>query len=88
MFHYEKKIESQFQLKDAFVTEILHSALDADALADTHPMSNPEVHSPDDIGDMFDTISYKKGSSVVRMLQHTLGNEQFFYGLRKYLKAK
>lgn len=65
----------------------MHTAFVADAVPDTHALSN-EVNTPDEIGVMFDTITYNKGASVIRMLEHTLGHANFIYGLRKYLKTK
>ncbi len=38
--------------------------------------------SPDD---MFDSVSYAKGGSVLHMLRSYLGDEAFFAGLKKYL---
>lgn len=61
------------------------SALDKDSLADTHPIE-VEVHHPDEIGEIFDGISYHKGASVIRMLAAYLGEDDFRKGLQKYLK--
>ena len=40
-----------------------------------------------DIDQIFDAISYLKGSSVIRMLSGHLGVETFLMGVSKYLKA-
>lgn len=60
-------------------------ALKLDALKHTHPIE-VEVHHPDEIGEIFDEISYSKGSSVIRMLAGYLGEKNFRDGLRHYLK--
>ncbi len=60
-------------------------ALKLDALANTHPIEI-EVHHPDEIGEIFDEVSYSKGASVIRMLAVYLGEENFRDGLRHYLK--
>lgn len=40
-----------------------------------------------DIDQIFDAISYLKGSSVIRMLSGHLGVETFLLGVSNYLKA-
>ena len=63
----------------------LGNALKLDALANTHPIE-VEVHHPDEIGEIFDVVSYDKGASIIRMLAEYLGEEDFRDGLRHYLK--
>ena len=60
-------------------------ALKLDALKHTHPIEI-EVGHPDEIGEIFDEISYSKGASVIRMLAGYLGEKDFRDGLRHYLK--
>jgi puromycin-sensitive aminopeptidase len=59
-------------------------AFDVDALANTRPVEYP-VSSPQDAEDMFDLITYQKGSAVLRMLEQYLGEERFREGTRHYL---
>lgn len=40
----------------------------------------------EDEEDLFDAHSYQKGSAVLHMLRHYLGDEAFFKGLQRYLK--
>lgn len=70
-----------------FVVEQLQSAFGADSLDNSLPLSY-DVNSPEEIADRFGTISYNKGASVIRMVEHTLGHNTFIAGLRKYLKDK
>ena len=44
------------------------------------------MHHPDEIGEIFDEVSYSKGASVIRMLADYLGEKDFRDGLRHYLK--
>ncbi len=60
-------------------------ALRLDALGNTHPIE-VDVHHPDEIGEIFDEVSYSKGASVIRMLAGYLGETDFRDGLRHYLK--
>lgn len=80
-------METDFQLNEAFVVEQVHSVFGFDGTNDTHALSQ-EVNSPAEISVMFDSISYNKGASVIRMLQHVIGNDSFTNGLRKYLKER
>ena len=68
-----------------FAYHDLNPALELDSLKHTHPIE-VEVHHPNEIGEIFDEISYSKGSSVIRMLAGYLGEKNFRDGLRYYLK--
>ena len=52
----------------------------------SHPIEVP-VAEARDIEQIFDAISYRKGSSVIRMLDAYLGDKVFFRGVADYLKA-
>ena len=67
-----------------FVSSIQGSALRLDGLENSHPIEVP-VNHPDEINEIFDTISYAKGASIIRMLCEFLGTEVFFTGLHNYL---
>jgi len=61
-------------------------AFDVDALATTRPIEYP-VLTPADAEGMFDTLTYQKGSAVVRMLEQYLGADAFRDGIRRYLQT-
>ncbi|XP_058444534.1 aminopeptidase N-like [Malaya genurostris] len=56
-----------------------------DALISSHPVS-VEIGHPNQISQIFDAISYEKGSTVIRMMHLFLGEETFRNGVRRYLK--
>lgn len=56
-----------------------------DSLETSHPIEVAVGH-PDEINQIFDSISYCKGSSIIRMLNDYIGNESFVKGLQNYLK--
>ncbi len=62
-----------------------NAALAADAQESTHPIYSP-VETPAQAAELFDVITYQKGSSVMRMLENFLGNDPFRAGLRTYMK--
>ncbi|MCJ1477322.1 hypothetical protein MMC13_005993 [Lambiella insularis] len=68
-----------------FVTESVQSAFQLDALRASHPIEVP-VKDALEIDQIFDAISYLKGSSVIRMLSGHLGVEVFLDGVSEYLK--
>jgi len=61
------------------------SALRLDGLKNTHPIE-VLVSDPSEINEIFDSVSYSKGASVLRMLSEYLGAETFRKGLSQYLK--
>jgi puromycin-sensitive aminopeptidase len=61
------------------------TAMKLDSLINSHPIQ-VEVHHPDEISEVFDMISYAKGSAIIKQLQEYLGPEVFRDGLRHYLK--
>ena len=79
------KLFPKWDIWTQFSTSDLGVALRLDALATTHPIE-VEVHHPDEIGEIFDEVSYSKGASMIRMLADYLGEENFRNGLRYYLK--
>ncbi|WQF78312.1 Putative peptidase M1, alanine aminopeptidase/leukotriene A4 hydrolase, ERAP1-like protein [Colletotrichum destructivum] len=75
----------EWKLRESFVREDLQAALGLDGLRSSHPIEVP-VHKAEEINEIFDSISYAKGSCVVHMISAYLGEEVFMEGVRKYLK--
>lgn len=69
-----------------FIYADFNYALSLDSLENTHPIE-VEVKHPDEISEIFDAVSYSKGSSVLRMLESWIGPKNFRDGLRLYLKT-
>ena len=57
-----------------------------DSLRASHAIEVPARNALE-VDQIFDHISYLKGSSVIRMLSSHLGQEVFLKGVAKYLKA-
>ncbi len=51
----------------------------------SHPVSVTIGH-PDQISQIFDAISYSKGSVIIRMMHKFLGEDAFRFGVSNYLK--
>lgn len=82
-----KAVDHQFPEWDIwtqFVADDFIGALFKDSLKNTHPVEVP-VKEPHEINEIFDAITYRKGSVVNRMIEHYLGEEDFRRGLNSYL---
>uniref|UniRef100_A0A8C2DQB6 Aminopeptidase n=1 Tax=Cyprinus carpio TaxID=7962 RepID=A0A8C2DQB6_CYPCA len=79
--------EPDWNVKDLIVLNDVHRVFAIDALASSHPLSSKEeeIQRPEQISEVFDTISYSKGASVLRMLSDFLTEEVFTQGLQTYL---
>ena len=76
----------QWHVWDLYVADRYTLALKLDALINSHPIE-VAVHHPNEISEVFDIISYAKGSAVIRMLAEYVGHDVFRDGLRHYLKT-
>ena len=59
-------------------------SMQSDARATTHPIQQP-IATEAEAGGAFDEIAYKKGQSIIRMLESFLGEIVFRDGIRKYI---
>nr|POE63591.1 aminopeptidase 2 [Quercus suber] len=79
------KFYPEWKVWQGYVTDNLQSALGLDSLRSSHPIEVP-VKRADEVNQIFDAISYSKGSCVIRMLSKYLGEDVFMEGIRRYLK--
>jgi puromycin-sensitive aminopeptidase len=75
----------QWDIWTLFVNDYQFSAFELDSLRSSHPIE-VDVKNSAQINEIFDAISYHKGSCVIRMLESHLGEENFKLGLNRYLK--
>nr|UXX33471.1 aminopeptidase N-like protein [Holotrichia oblita] len=71
-------------LEEETVDNIL-AVFSFDSLKHSHPVSVP-IGNPKEIDEIFDTISYKKGSYLLHMIANFLGQETLRKGVSHYLK--
>ncbi|SMN18466.1 similar to Saccharomyces cerevisiae YHR047C AAP1 Arginine/alanine aminopeptidase, overproduction stimulates glycogen accumulation [Maudiozyma saulgeensis] len=69
---------------EQYVSDNLQRAIGLDSLRSSHPIEVP-VKNADEINQIFDAISYSKGSSLLRMVSKWLGEETFIKGVSNYL---
>eukprot|EP01094_Clydonella_sp_ATCC50884_P020581 TRINITY_DN4312_c0_g1_i2.p1 TRINITY_DN4312_c0_g1~~TRINITY_DN4312_c0_g1_i2.p1 ORF type:complete len:965 (+),score=290.45 TRINITY_DN4312_c0_g1_i2:154-3048(+) len=73
-----------WRMRDQFIVDDQQRAMETDSLASSHPIHS-DVKTADDISEIFDSITYSKGGSFVRMVQAYLGKETFMEGMRYHI---
>ncbi|XP_043273333.1 glutamyl aminopeptidase-like [Venturia canescens] len=74
----------EWQQMDSFPLETKYLTMRSDSKVTAHPIVRC-TENADEIGQMFDHISYQKGAAVLKMLEDVMGNERFVSGIREYL---
>lgn len=82
----ENASQPDWGIDQFFLNDDLHGVMRLDALDSSHPIIQP-VNDPDQITEIFDTISYSKGSSVLRMLEYAIGSDIFRDGVIDYIST-
>lgn len=75
----------EWGIMEQFTIDNLHGVLTLDATIGSHPIV-VKVETPNQITEIFDTITYSKGASVIRMLEDFVGEDVFKAGVTAYLK--
>ncbi|XP_037077487.1 aminopeptidase N-like isoform X2 [Pollicipes pollicipes] len=78
------QVEPTWRVMEQFITSQVQHVMTMDALESSHPISIVVQH-PDEIGQIFDRISYQKGASIIRMMDLTLSTDTLRNGLANYL---
>ncbi|CCF58309.1 hypothetical protein KAFR_0E01550 [Kazachstania africana CBS 2517] len=78
------EFKPEWKVWEQYVADTLQHALGLDALRSSHPIEVP-VKKADEINQIFDAISYSKGSSLLRMISKWLGEDVFIKGISNYL---
>nr|CAH8833067.1 unnamed protein product [Trichobilharzia regenti] len=78
-------VQPHWKYDEQFIFNDLQRAMISDASIESHPVIN-SANSPDEIEDIFDTITYSKGASLIRMMKSFLGDDVFLNGLKIYLQ--
>ncbi|KAK3089893.1 hypothetical protein FSP39_007417 [Pinctada imbricata] len=72
--------EPSWDMLEQFVTEDVQPIMVTDAGIASHPII-VQVDNPNQINEVFDSITYSKGASIIRMLEDMMGREKFFEGI-------
>ncbi|XP_070772420.1 aminopeptidase Ey-like isoform X1 [Enoplosus armatus] len=80
--------EPTWNMTDLIVLNEIIGVMAVDALASSHPLSSKEedILKPEQISQLFDSITYSKGAAVLRMLSEFITETVFSKGLHTYLE--
>lgn len=78
------KLLPDYRMWEQYTTDAMAAAQRLDSLRSSHPIQVPMARA-EDVEQVFDAISYCKGSTVVRMVACVLGPEKFREGLQLYM---
>lgn len=74
----------EYKIWEQFTTDAFGAAQRLDGLKSSHPVIVPIKHA-EEVEQVFDAISYCKGSTVVNMIAAILGKDKFREGLQNYM---
>jgi puromycin-sensitive aminopeptidase len=75
----------EYRIWEQFTTDAFGAAQRLDSLKSSHPVIVPIKHA-EEVEQVFDAISYCKGSTVVNMIAAILGKDKFREGLQNYMR--
>jgi aminopeptidase N len=77
------QLEPSWRVLDQF-NLVVQSALSQDDTINARPMTR-DLTTPSELNGSFDYVPYAKSASVIRMMQTTLGINEFRQALRQYI---
>ncbi|CAJ0588572.1 unnamed protein product [Cylicocyclus nassatus] len=77
--------DKKMRMQEYFLLDALTLALTSDSFSSSHPLSF-KMEKSAEVFEAFDTVSYQKGGSVLRMLAKIIGQDKFDDGIRNYIK--
>ncbi|XP_043068005.1 membrane alanyl aminopeptidase-like [Drosophila bipectinata] len=77
--------EDKWDLENQFVVDQIQSVMAMDSTNATNPLTDPNTYTPAHLSRMFNSISYNKGATFIRMIKHTMGETEFRLALQNYL---
>ena len=74
-------------MEQQFLIDCTHIVFDEDSLEGTLSV-NQDANTPEELQEKYSSITYRKGASLIRMMKHSMGNDVFTAGIRRYFKEK
>lgn len=84
-YHAVSELFPHWDVESMVMLESHEAALQLDSLRESHPVK-VGLRDPKDVDQVFDTISYLKGCSVLEMVSGYLGEAHFLAGVALYLE--
>lgn len=79
------EIHPEWNLYEQFIIQRWLSVMQDDAISFSHPV-NMKLTRNEQLTTIFDTITYSKGSSLIRMMTNFMSTENFNKGITNYLQ--
>jgi aminopeptidase N len=79
------KVHPEWDLYQQFIAQRWLAVMQDDAVSFSHPV-NMQLTRNDQLTSIFDTITYSKGSSLLRMMSNFMSDETFNKGVTRYLE--
>ena len=79
---------SDFQISRQFAVDQMQSVMALDSTNGSNPMTNENTYAPADASRQFNSITYNKGASIIRMIRDMMGEESFHAAIKDYLVKK
>jgi aminopeptidase N len=80
------KVHPEWDLYQQFIAQRWLAVMQDDAVSFSHPV-NMQLTRNDQLTSIFDTITYSKGSSLLRMMSNFMSDETFNKGVTRYLQS-
>jgi len=80
-------VKPDYYMENDLVVDKVQGVMVQDSLASSHPVFQ-ETKTPEQITALFDSITYDKGASLIRMMKTFLGEDIFRWGVSDYLKDR
>ena len=77
----------EWNIFEEYLAQITSAGKSLDSLRSSHPVE-VTVRDPNEVDQIFDAISYNKGGSVLRMLEHAIGEKAFQRGIQQFLESR
>lgn len=89
MKKFTKKIKfgPTWGIEQQFLVDAIYYVFEEDALEGT-PSVDQDAYTPEELQEKYGAVTYRKGASIIRMFNYTMGNDKFTAGIRRYLKEK
>jgi len=75
----------KWKIFEQYISDTQTSALKLDSMRSSHPIQVP-IKRAEEVEEVFDAISYNKGSCVIKMLHSVIGEDAFKQGLQNYMQ--
>ena len=80
------KVHPEWDLYQQFIAQRWLAVMQDDAVSFSHPV-NMQLTRNDQLSSIFDTITYSKGSSLLRMMSNFMTEATFNKGVTRYLES-